>query len=66
MNENLRSKNGSLIYRQIATANVPEFERRNLLELVETAELLVNGVIWAVRRLRDAFGILTLRPSAKH
>ena len=66
MNENLRSKNGSLMYKQIETANVPESERRNLLELMETAELLVNGVTWTVRRLREAFGFLTLRPSAKH
>lgn len=66
MNENLRSKNGSLMYRQIATANVPESERRNLLELVETAELLVSGVTWTVRRMREALGLLTLKPSAKH
>ena len=66
MNENLRSKNGSLMYKQIETANVPESERRNLLELMETAELVVNGVTWTVRRLREALGFFTLRPSAKH
>ena len=66
MNENLRNKNGSLIYRQIQKANVPESERRNLLELVETAELIVNSVMWTAHRVRDLWGSLFLRPSVKH
>jgi hypothetical protein len=66
MNENLRSKNGSLMYEQIEAANLPETDRRNLLELAGTAELLVNGAVWIVRRVRELFGILSLRPSPKH
>jgi hypothetical protein len=66
MNENLRSKNGSLMYEQIRTANLPETDRRNLLEMARTAELLVNGAVWVARRARELFGILSLRPSPKH
>jgi len=66
MNENLRGKNGSLIYRRIARANLPESERRNLLELLGTAELIVDGVLWTVRRAGEVWGSLFLKPSAKH
>jgi hypothetical protein len=66
MNENLRSKNGSLMYRQIESVNVPESDRRKFLELAGTAELLVNGVVWTARRIGELVGFLTLKPSAKH
>jgi hypothetical protein len=66
MNENLRSKNGSLMYEQIEAANLPETDRRNVLELARTAELLVDSVVWIVRRVRELFGILSLRPSPRH
>ena len=66
MNENLRSKNGSLMYRQIQSLNMSESDRRNLLELAGTAELLVNGAVWTARRVRELLAVLTLRPSPKH
>ena len=66
MNENLRNKNGSLMYEQIETANLAETDRRNLRELAGTAELLVDGVIWIVGRMKELLGILSLKPSPKH
>jgi hypothetical protein len=66
MNENLRSKNGSLMYRQIESVNLPESDRRNLLRLAGTAELLVGAAVWVARRLKELSGALSLRPSPKH
>lgn len=66
MNENLRNKNGSLMYEQIETANLAETDRRNLRELAGTAEVLVDGVIWIVGRMKELLGILSLKPSPKH
>jgi hypothetical protein len=65
MNENLRIKNGSLIRRQIESLQLPEGERRNLLELAATAELVVGAVIWTARRAGDFVGSLSLKPSAR-
>ena len=66
MNENLRNKNGSLMFEQIEAANLPETDRRNLRELAGTAELLVDGAVWIVGRMRELVGILSLKPSPKH
>jgi hypothetical protein len=66
MNENLRNKNGSLMFEQIEAANLPETDRRSLRELAGTAELLVDGLCWIVGRMRELVGILTLKPSPKH
>ena len=66
MNENLRNKNGSLMYEQIETANLAETDRRNLRELAGTAEVLVDGVIWIVGRMKELLGVLSLKPSPKH
>ena len=66
MNENLRSKNSSLMYEQIEKVNLPESERRNLQEMAGTAELLVDGVAWLAQRVREIVGALSLKPSPKH
>jgi hypothetical protein len=66
MNENLRTINGSSTYDRIAATLLTDADRRNALEALSAAELLVDMAVWIVNKFRELRAHLFLKPSVKH
>lgn len=55
----------SVIYARIREARLSEYERRNALNALRTAEGIADAILWAKEKFA-ALGHFFLKPSLKH
>ncbi len=66
MNANSEVKFDSAIYARIQAARMSERERQIALNAMRNADLIVDGIIWVVKKIEHLADHLFLKPSLKH
>jgi hypothetical protein len=62
----LEVKIGSTIYSKIQTARMSERERQVALNAMRDADLVVNAIVWLVKKIEHLGERLFLKPSLRH
>ncbi len=66
MSKEAEVKIGSTIYAKIQAARLSEHERRLALNAMRDANLIVDGIMWVVKKIERLGERLFLKPSLKH
>ncbi len=66
MSKDLELKIGSTIYGRIQSARMTERERRAAIDAMQTADALVDAILWIVKKIEHLGERLFLKPSLKH
>lgn len=66
MRNSIEVKIGSTILGRINATRMSEAERQVALNAMRDADLLVDGIVWVVRKIEQFGARLFLKPSMKH
>ena len=66
MSKDYEGKIGSTIYTRIQALNMPEADRQRALSALYDANLYVDGIVWAAKKIEQLGARLFLRPALKH
>ena len=66
MSKDIVIERNSTLYERLKTIRMTQAERRAALNALADAELVVDGVVWLVRRVEQLTQRLFLKPSLKH
>ncbi len=66
MSKTIERKIGSTIYGKIQSARMSERERQVALHAMANADLVVDGIVWVVRKIEHLGARLFLKPGLKH
>ncbi len=66
MSKETEVKIGSTIYATIRTARLSEHERQLALHAMRDADLIVDAIMWVVKKIEHLGERLFLKPSLKH
>ncbi len=66
MSKHIEVKIGSTVYGKIQAARMSEQERQTAINAMRNADLIVDGILWLVRKIEHLGERLFLKPSLKH
>ena len=66
MSKRFKDKLGSTIYQRVQSLRISEVERNRALNALYDADLLVDGIVWVVKKIEQFGGRLFLKPALKH
>lgn len=66
MKSELEVKFGSVIYDKINTVRMSELERQVAINAMHDADMIVEGVLWMTRKVKQLFSMLLLKPGVTH
>lgn len=66
MREDMKIKIGSTIYDRINASRLSDGERQVAINAMYDAELLVDVIVWATKKIEQLSARLFLKPSLRH
>jgi hypothetical protein len=66
MSKELELKIGSTIYGKIQAARLSERERQVALQAMHNADVVVDAIVWLVKKIEHLGDRLFLKPALKH
>jgi hypothetical protein len=66
MNDNIEIKIGSTIYDKIDASRLSALERQVAINALRDADLIVDALVWVIRKIEQLGARLFLKPGLKH